>query len=70
MSNRTEKPVASVTIYNASHMTPHRRKAIAEWLKHVGTDLQRFGENYATRFTARRFLEILLANPYQPQFNP
>ena len=48
-----EQSAAILTIKDAARMTPKGRKEIAQWLRIQAKNVERDGEEYARRFTAR-----------------
>lgn len=46
--------VASVKLSNAGAWTPGGRADIADWLRRVADDLEKYGSEYGPTFTARR----------------
>lgn len=53
MTQRTEKSAAVLMIKDGQDMTPGGRKRIAAWLRRQAAFLEKHGNEYANRFTAR-----------------
>jgi hypothetical protein len=52
-----EKIAATVIINRACDMTPKGRKEIAEFIRRQADDLEKFGDQYSKRLTARCYYE-------------
>lgn len=48
-----ERSAVILTVKEAADMTPEGKKEIARWLRRQAKNLEQYGTEYASRFTAR-----------------
>jgi type II secretory pathway component PulL len=55
MSTKTKPADAVLKVSGADEMTPEKRREVAQWLRRQADSLEREGEKYDGKFTARLY---------------